>query len=70
MRICNSESAIRHRLNKAGYHLQKAPARHWTRAVYGPGYMVTDDRNVAVLGAVQRPYEATLEDIRAFAERV
>lgn len=65
MRI--SESAIRRRLAKAGFRLQKAPARHWSR-YYGEGYMVTDDRNTVRLGACQRPYEATLEDVRAFAE--
>lgn len=67
MRI--SESAIRRRLAKAGYRLQKTPSRHWTR-YYGEGYMVMDDCNVAVMGARQRPYEATLDDVREFVERI
>jgi len=64
-----SESAIRRHLTKVGFRLQKTPARHWTRR-YGEGYMVTDDRNTVRLGAGQRPYEATLEDVREFVERI
>lgn len=59
-----SESTIRRQLAAKSFRLQKTPARHWTRAWYGPGYIVTDDRNVAVLGASQRPYDATLDDVR------
>ncbi|MDQ0349388.1 hypothetical protein [Ancylobacter vacuolatus] len=68
MRI--SESAIRRRLAKAGFRLQKTPARHWTRNEYGPGYIVTDDTNTVRLGATQRPYDATLDEVREFAARL
>lgn len=57
-----TESNIRRALAAKGYRLKKTPARHWTRAEYGPGYMVTDDRNVVVLGCGQREYDATLAD--------
>ncbi len=60
-----SESTIRRLLAARGYRLRKAPARHWTRAEYGPGYMVTDCRNVVVLGCRQREYDATLDDVKA-----
>lgn len=69
MHACNSESAIRRRLARAGYRLEKAPARHWTRR-YGAGYIVADDRNMAVLGVTHRPYEATLQDVATFTERL
>lgn len=57
-----TESQIRRALAAKGYRLQKTPARHWSRAEYGPGYMVTDDRNVVLLGCGQREYDATLAD--------
>lgn len=60
-----SESTIRRVLASKGLRLSKTPARHWTRAEYGPGYMVTDERNVVVLGCCQREYDATLDDVRA-----
>lgn len=60
-----TESTIRRALAAQGYRLSKTPARHWTRAEYGPGYQVVDDRNVVVIGASQRPYDATLADIEA-----
>ena len=60
-----SESTIRRRLAKAGFRLQKTPARHWTRH-YGEGYMVTDDTNTVRLGACRRPYDGTLDDVREF----
>lgn len=70
MRAYNSESALRRHLTKAGFRLKKTPARHWTRAYYGPGFMVLDDTNTVKLGAFQRPYDAKLDDVKAFAERV
>lgn len=70
MRANNSESTIRLTITKAGYRLQKAPARHWTRAEYGPGYEVIDDRNTLVLGGWHRPYDATLDDVKAFATQL
>lgn len=66
MHACLSESAIRRRLAKAGYRLEKTPSRHWSRSWYGPGYMVIDGTNTVRLGAFQRAYEATLEDVRDF----
>ncbi|WP_100960421.1 hypothetical protein [Bosea sp. FBZP-16] len=60
-----TESNIRRALAAKGFRLSKTPARHWTRAEYGPGYMVTDDRNVVVLGCSQREYDATLDDVLA-----
>lgn len=56
MRI--SESTIRRRLAKAGYHLH----RIW----HGAGYVVTDHRCVAVLGATKHYGDATLDDVREF----
>jgi hypothetical protein len=55
------EDRMRRKLSKEGYRLQKAPSRHWTREYYGAGYMIIDDRNVAVAGAFQREYELSLE---------
>lgn len=60
-----SETAIRRALFAKGLRLSKTPARHWTRAEYGAGFMVTDDRNIVVLGSSQRAYDATLDDVRA-----
>ena len=65
-----SESAIRRRLAKAEMRLAKTPARHWSRAAHGEGYIVTDERNMAVLGASQRPYDASLDDVREFVARL
>ncbi|OYW66839.1 MAG: hypothetical protein B7Z40_09815 [Bosea sp. 12-68-7] len=59
-----SESAIRRALSAKGLRLSKTPARHWTRAEYGPGYMVTDERNIVVLGCSQHAYDATLDDVK------
>lgn len=70
MRADISESAIRRRLAKAGFRLQKTPAAHWTRAESGPGYEIVDDHNMLILGSSHRPYDATLNDVREFAERV
>jgi hypothetical protein len=61
-----SEYAIRRRLAKAGYRLEKTASRHWSRSWYGPGYMVVDGTNTVRLGAFQRPYDATLDDVREF----
>lgn len=66
MTVRISESTIRRRLAKAGFRLQKMPARHWTRH-YGDGFQVIDDRNLLVLGGAQRPFDATLDDVREFA---
>ena len=62
-----SESTIRRRLRAKGLRLEKAPARHWTRDWYGPGYMVIDDRNMVVLGASRRPYDGTLAEAAELA---
>lgn len=60
-----SESTIRRALAAKGFRLSKTPARHWTRAEYGAGYMVTDERNVVVLGCCRREYDATLDDVKS-----
>ncbi|MBN9470195.1 MAG: hypothetical protein J0J10_15635 [Bosea sp.] len=60
-----TESQIRRALAAKGLRLKKAPSRHWTRAEYGPGYMVTDERNIVVLGCGQREFDATLADVAA-----
>ncbi|AEG09298.1 hypothetical protein [Sinorhizobium meliloti] len=62
------ESKIRRDLTKLGYRLKKTPARHYTRTEYGPGYEVIDERNVVVLGASQREYEATIDDVQAWLD--
>lgn len=58
-----TESSIRRQLAAKGYRLQKTPARHHFRDLFGPGYMVIDERNVVVLGANQRCWDATLEQV-------
>lgn len=60
-----TESNIRRALAAKGLRLSKTPARHWTRAEYGPGYMVTDERNVVVLGCGRYEYDATLNDVQS-----
>jgi len=62
-----SENTIRRRLHAKGLRLEKTPSLHWTRAAYGPGYMVIDDRNTVVLGASQRPYDGTLAEAAELA---
>ncbi|ADH89250.1 hypothetical protein Snov_2903 [Ancylobacter novellus DSM 506] len=66
MRADMSESTIRRRLAKVGFRLQKTPAHHWTRAEFGTGYEVVDEGDMLILGCSQRPYDATLEDVRTF----
>lgn len=57
-----SEDLLRKLLRRHGYRLEKTPAWHWTRAAYGPGYQILDDRNVIVLGCGSREFEATLAE--------
>lgn len=64
------EDRARRALVLSGHRLNKTPSRHWTRAEYGPGYMITDDRNIIRLGAGQREYEATLVDVEHFIRSV
>ncbi|HEV7335888.1 MAG TPA: hypothetical protein VGO06_07945 [Bosea sp. (in: a-proteobacteria)] len=60
-----TESNIRRALAAKGFRLKKTPARHWTRAEYGAGCQVVDDRNVVVLGCGRHEYDATLEDAQS-----
>ena len=60
------EDRVRRRLTKAGFRLNKTPARSWLR-YYGPGYMILDHRNNVVSGCRDRQYQNTLEDVEAFA---
>jgi hypothetical protein len=60
------EQAIRRELSKHGARLEKTPSRHWSKTHYGVGYQVVDDRNVVRLGASQRPYDATLDEVEQF----
>ncbi|WP_319796608.1 hypothetical protein [Nitrobacter sp.] len=65
--IKSREDRLRRRLAKLGLRLAKTPARSSLREFYGPGYMVVDDTNTARLGASQRAYEASLEEVEEFA---
>lgn len=44
------------------YRLNKSPTRAW----YGPGYMILDDRNYFVAGCCNRQYEMTLSEVEEF----
>ncbi|RVM19915.1 hypothetical protein [Sinorhizobium meliloti] len=61
------ESKIRRELSRFGYRLNKTPARHWSRKHYDVGFMVLDGNRV-VLGASQREYSATLEDVQTLID--
>lgn len=62
------ETKARRHLAKFSFRLNKAPARHWTRAEYGVGYQILDHRNMIVQGCCQREYEMTLEQVEEHVE--
>jgi hypothetical protein len=64
------ETKAHNQLKKRCYRLEKTPARHWTRAEYGVGYQVLDDRNVVIQGCYQREFEMTLEEVEEYVEHL
>ena len=60
------ERAARRALKLLGCRLQKTPPRHWTRAEFGTGYMVMDDRNRVIGGAAVREYDWALDDVEKY----
>ncbi|WP_439925429.1 hypothetical protein [Nitrobacter sp. JJSN] len=56
------EQKARNQLKKHGFRLNKAPARHWTRAQYGVGYQLIAPTGF-VIGANQREYEMSLAGV-------
>lgn len=65
--IASHEARIRRSVARAGHRLVKTPSRHWTRPIYGSGYMVIDRTNTVVLGSARREYDATLAEAEEFA---
>ena len=65
MNIESRERRVRRGLAMRDMYLRKMPARHPSRDWYGAGYMVVSD-GVAKLGATQRAYDATLEEVEAY----
>lgn len=61
------ERQLRYQLGKRGWRLEKTPARSWLRYHYGVGYQVTEN-NVVKFGCSSRQYEASLAEVRDFAE--
>jgi hypothetical protein len=61
------EDRLRRSLNKLEHRLEKTPARSWLREHYGPGYQVVDLTNTVVFGCWNRQYQATLDEVEAFA---
>lgn len=61
------ENRVRRQLARQGYALKKTPARSAYRQWYGPGYMIVDERNVVISGAINRPYSDSLADVGAYA---
>jgi hypothetical protein len=51
------------------YRLAKVRARSWLPRERGIGYMITDYRNNVVAGCCQHEYDASLEDVEAFAAK-
>jgi hypothetical protein len=66
MTIEARERSFRRALSQADMRLCKTPSRHWTRAYYGPGYMIVDDRNTVRMGCTAREYDGTLDDVEGF----
>ena len=60
------EDRARRLLAKRGLRLCKTPSRVWVRC-FGPRYMVLNHNMVVVMGSPERKYQATLEEIEAFA---
>ncbi|GLV24162.1 hypothetical protein TomTYG45_06040 [Sphingobium sp. TomTYG45] len=70
MELKSRENRLRARLKALDYRLQKTPARSQLREHYGAGYMVVDYRNTVMLGACQRAYDATVDDVEEFADNL
>lgn len=66
MDIHNRERCVRRRLARSNMRLLKSPSRSHARAWYGPGYMVVNAENYVVLGASNRAFEATLDQVSAW----
>lgn len=65
------EGRARRALAKRGYAVRKTPARSGLRTTYDVGYMIIEiRRNLTVLGASSRAYEASLEDVEEFVSRL
>jgi hypothetical protein len=62
--MTNLENALRRKLKSQGYHLKKIPATHRNRELFGVGYTVI---NGVELGATNHEYDASLENVAAFA---
>ena len=60
------EDRARRLLAKRGLRLCKTPSRTWVRS-FGPGYLVLNRNMVVVMASSTRKYQATLEEIEAFA---
>ena len=64
------EDRARRALARYRHRLHKTPARSWLRK-YGPGYMIVEAyTNTVVMGATNRAYTATLEDVEGFVEEL
>ena len=61
------ESRLRSALARMDYALSKRPFRSWLRDEYGPGYQVRDGKTV-IFGCLRREYEATLDQVEAWAK--
>jgi hypothetical protein len=64
------EDRARRALAKHYYHLRKTPSRSWLRQYYDPGYMIMDRTNTVREGCYSREYQATLERVEEFVERI
>ncbi|MGB3043920.1 MAG: hypothetical protein WBB98_12115 [Xanthobacteraceae bacterium] len=67
------ETKARRHLAKLGYTLSKTPARHWTRAEHGTGFMIK--QGIAIVGGYEcdidgpntcRDYTMTIEQVEEF----
>jgi hypothetical protein len=61
------ENRLRRRLARRGYQLSKSRRRD-TRAIDFGGYMILNDRNVAVAGATPRAFCLTLDDVERWLQ--
>ena len=65
------EDRARRALARGGYAMRKTPARSWECKYFAPGYHVYREyTNTTVLGAGNRLYSATIEDVEAFAATI
>src|ERR1700730_7281023 len=59
------ENRLRRMAERQLLRLEKSRRRDPRAPDFG-GYMLVNDRNIAVLGALQNAYEATLDDVEAY----